>query len=155
MKNVIAGVWGTCWLVMSCAETHDAHPAQEVPLRGTVLTKGPSVKAVRTGPAVIHAYSAFSGGGLYVVPAVTGTDADCAAGTAKAVARGEERIEADRRVTLKVAASEVACLATNTKGNFELLWHAHEEPVVDVTTIAVGPRVPRTNNNAQAARPSP
>jgi hypothetical protein len=143
MKNVVAGGWVTCWLVMGCAETQDAPPAQEVPLRGRVLTKGPSVKAVRTGPAVIHAYSAFSGGGLYVVPVVTGTDADCAAGTAEAAARGEEPIQADRRVTLRVAASELACLATSTKGTFELLWHAHEESVVDVTTIAVAPLVPR------------
>jgi hypothetical protein len=140
MKTIVAGVWVTWGLAGACAQTHVPPPSEEVPLRGTVLTRGPAVKAVRAGPAVIHAYSAFGGGDLYVVPVVTGTDADCTGTATDAAARAQEAIPADRRVTVRVAATELMCLATNAPGNFELLWHAHEEPLIDVTTIAVARR---------------
>jgi len=43
-------------------------------LRGDVVGAGPSVRLVVVGPADIHAYSAFAGGAIYTVPAVSGSD---------------------------------------------------------------------------------
>jgi hypothetical protein len=87
--------------------------------RGAVNVSGPSVKAVVVGPAALHAYSAFAGGAVYAVPAVTGTDADCRQGGARATA-----LPADRTVAFSVAAGEVVCLETARTGSFELLWHS-------------------------------
>jgi hypothetical protein len=104
------------------ATTAQAQDAS-APTRGQVSVKGAAVKSVVVGPVAIHAYSAFSGGALYAVKAVTGTDADCQ-GQAEG-ARAELR--ADGIVNFTVGAGQVACLATSTTRSFELLWHAQKD----------------------------
>src|SRR5437773_2573708 len=130
MKNTLAVV-GIVPL-MACAATGVARPATEVarpgaevarhvdepPLRGAIHTTGRSVRALRAGPAVIHAYSGFRGGGIYVVPVVEGTDADCAAQKPAGGSTGPAPLEADRRMTVHVAAGALACLATDTPRRF-------------------------------------
>ena len=91
--------------------------------RGAVEVQGHSVKAVTVGPAVVHGYSGFSGGSLFVAPVAAGTDADCAAALANAGARPMP-LAADRVAHLSVGAGQVACLVTDTTRPFELLWHA-------------------------------
>ena len=100
--------------------TAGAHPAGGPTRRGAVEISGPAVKLVTVGPAQLHGYSAFAGGALFVAPAVTGTDADCAAAvtTARPV-----RLVADRMSAVAIAKGEVACLLTSTARSFELLWH--------------------------------
>ena len=100
-----------------------AHADGAAPSRGQVTVRGAAVKTVVAGPVAIHAYSAFSGGALYAVKAVSGTDADCH-GQAEG-ARTELR--ADRIVNFTVGAGQVACLATSTPRGFELLWHAQKD----------------------------
>ena len=91
--------------------------------RGTVEVTGRAVKAVTTGPALLHGYSEFSGGALFVAPAATGTDADCA--TALANGGGSAKpLVADRVAYVPVGAGQVACLVTNTQRPFEMVWHA-------------------------------
>jgi hypothetical protein len=123
------------------AATQVARPVDEAPLRGSVEASGPSVKALRAGPTVLHVYSAFTGGHLYVVRAATGTDADCAPAGARVAAEASEPIEAGRRVSFWVEAGQIACVSTGTTSAFKLLWHAHEEPVAAYTTLAAAPRI--------------
>jgi hypothetical protein len=96
--------------------------AGEAPQRGEVLVDGPSVKAVVVGPMAFHAYSGYSGGALYIAPAVTGTDADC---QVKEAERDTTDLQADVVVTFSVPAGQVACLVTNRK--LEVLWHARKD----------------------------
>jgi hypothetical protein len=91
-------------------------------LRGQVSVAGPAVKAVVAGPIAIHAYSGFSGGAMYAVRAVTGTDADC---HGQAVEGTRAALPADGVIDFQVAPGQVACLET-TRG-FELLWHATKD----------------------------
>ena len=99
----------------------DARPADR---RGAVEVTGRAVKAVTTGPALVHGYSGFSGGAIFVAPVVAGTDADCSAALAKHTSVRPEPLVADRVAYVPVAAGQVACLVTNTQRPFELLWHA-------------------------------
>jgi len=98
-----------------------ARPAES---RGAVEVKGPTVKVVTTGPVLIHAYSGFSGGALFLAPLVAGTVADCSTALAN---HGNGRpipLVADRVAYVPVAVGQVACLRTDTGRSFELLWHA-------------------------------
>jgi hypothetical protein len=108
-----------------------AHANDAAPARGQVTVRGEAAKAVVAGPVAIHAYSAFSGGALYVVKAVSGTDADCR-GQAQG-ARAE--LKADRIVNFAVGAGQVACLATTTPRGFELLWHAQKDAPASTETL--------------------
>lgn len=63
--------------------------------RGAVEVRGHSVKAVTVGPAIVHGYSGFSGGALFVAPVADGS-----------------------------GPGQLACLVTDTQRPFELLWHA-------------------------------
>jgi hypothetical protein len=91
--------------------------------RGTVEVTGHAVKAVTTGPVLVHGYSGFSGGAVFVAPVIAGTDADCAAALAKHEVRPTPLV-ADRMAYVLVGAGQVACLVTDTQRPFELLWHA-------------------------------
>jgi hypothetical protein len=93
-----------------------------------VTARGPAIHAVRSGPALIHAYSQFTGGDLFVVPAVTGTDTDCAGVGTNRAANQSTPIVADRRAVVHVDAGQLACVAVQGERGFELLWHAVEEP---------------------------
>jgi hypothetical protein len=126
-------------LLMACAATGVARHVNDPPLRGIVETEGRSVRALRTGPAVIHAYSAFRGGDLYTVPLIDGTDADCVAQASPNGSPESELVEANRRMTIWVPDGELACLATDTRGSFELLWHANVDAPVDTSAIAAMP----------------
>jgi hypothetical protein len=95
---------------------------------GAVVTRGPSVKAIIAGPALIHAYSEFPGGTIYRARAATGTDADCGLPEGASVTPAATRLGADRVTSFEVAQGQVACLATSTKRSFELLWHAMKVP---------------------------
>jgi hypothetical protein len=92
--------------------------------RGQVHVTGAAVKAVTQGPAVLHGYSGFGGGTLFVAPVVAGDDTDCATALAKRQDGGRQVLIADRMAYVPVAAGQVACLVTDTRHSFELLWHA-------------------------------
>jgi hypothetical protein len=91
--------------------------------RGAIEVTDHAVKAVTTGPVLVHGYSEFSGGAIFVAPVVAGTDADCAAALANPSVRPTPLV-ADRMAYVPVGASQVACLVTATQSPFELLWHA-------------------------------
>jgi hypothetical protein len=105
--------------------------ADEGDQRGQLLADGPSTKAVVIGPIAIHAYSGFSGGALYVAPALTGTDADC---QGKANDGATTDLRADVVISFNVPAGQIACLATSRK--FELLWHARKDAPSPAATDA-------------------
>jgi hypothetical protein len=100
--------------------------------RGTVVVRGKGLRAVTTGPAVVHAYSAFSGGAMFVVPSVAGSDADCVTAFTSST-RPPSPLIADRVALISVGPGEIACLATDTERAFELLWHAF--PVNSAPTL--------------------
>lgn len=100
-----------------------ARPAER---RGTVEAKGPAVKAVTTGPALIHAYSSFSGGAVFLAPVVVGGDADCSEALAKDRNDRPIPLVADRVLYVPIGAGQVACLRTDTERFFELIWHAFD-----------------------------
>ena len=101
--------------------------------RGIVDARGAGAKVVAAGPIALHAYSQFAGGSLYTAPAVTGTDRDCQASSGTATP-----VQADRISTFAVGEGQVACLATTTKGSFELLWHAVSQPAPVVVLAKAG-----------------
>ena len=103
------------------APTAHARPADK---RGTVAVRGQAIRAVTTGPAVIHGYSAYSGGALVVVSVAAGTDADCASALAARPGLAATTLVADRMAYVQVGVGQTACLVTNTARSFELLWHA-------------------------------
>ena len=102
-------------LIAGCAGTG------AISQRGTVVVSGESVKAFAAGPAVVHAYSQDRGGKVFLVSAVSGTDADCARD--KLPADGAS-VPVDAVETLTVGPNQVACLATSGPRAYELLWHA-------------------------------
>jgi hypothetical protein len=90
--------------------------------RGSVVMNGEAVKAFAAGPAVVHAYSLDGGGRVFVAPAKSGTDADCAGHEAGGSAA--KPLEVDRRNVVTLASGQVACVATNNRRSYELMWHA-------------------------------
>ncbi|HVU49998.1 MAG TPA: hypothetical protein VHL80_04895 [Polyangia bacterium] len=90
--------------------------------RGSMIMAPDSVRAFAAGPAVVHAFSMDDGGRVFVVPATTGTDADCVGAAARATSA--TAVAADRRNVVTVAPGQVACVASNRRGHYELLWHA-------------------------------
>ena len=119
-------------IALGCASAQVGH-TPVANLRGRVVVAGPSVKAVLVGPADIHAYSAYAGGAMYTVPAVSGGDRDCESARAGLVA-----LRADRTQALRIEAGQLACLATVKRGGFELLWHGHEGGVEPQAVAVVG-----------------
>ncbi len=85
------------------------------------MVSGESVKAFAAGPAVVHAYSQDRGGKVFLVSAVSGTDADCAREKAPS---GGTSVPVDTVETLTVGPDQIACLATSSPYTYELLWHA-------------------------------
>ena len=104
-------------------------------LRGRVTVAEPSVRALVTGPADIHAYSEFAGGVLYTVPAVAGDSRDCTSARRDVVV-----LDADRVRSIRIEAGSVACLATVTNRRLELLWHGHRLEAAPTTLMAAGDR---------------
>jgi hypothetical protein len=112
------------------ASKANAHAADK---RGAIEVTGRAVKSVTVGPVLIHGYSGFSGGAIFVVPAVTGSDADCSAALANGGNIRPMPLPADRMAYVPVGAGQVACLVTDTRRPFELLWHAF--PVTGSDTL--------------------
>lgn len=133
MKTIPIPLLTVCFNIC-CAGTHAIAPSQ--PSRGAVHLGGPGQKAVVVGPAAIHVYSGFAGGVVYTVPAVAGADEDCRApGTA---ASAPMQLRADRVLPVAVGAGEVACLATDTPRNFELLWHLQKDTTAPPAITVAG-----------------
>jgi hypothetical protein len=118
--KTIALVFSLASALIAAAPEANAHAADK---RGRVEVTGHAVKAVTVGPVLVHGYSGFSGGAIFVAPAVAGTDADCAAAVAGHAARPTPLV-ADHMAYVPVGAGQVACLVTDTPRPFELLWHA-------------------------------
>ena len=108
-----------------------AKAADTAPQRGDVVVSGPAVKAVVAGPVASHAYSGFSGGAMYAVHSVTGTDVDC---QGQAIEGTRASLPADSVIDFRVGAGQVACLET-TRG-FELLWHAQKDAAPATSMLA-------------------
>ena len=90
--------------------------------RGTIVMAPNAVRAFAAGPAVVHAYSLDSGGRVFIARATTGTDADCAAAAARVT--GGALLAVDQRNVVTLLPGEVACVATTSRRNYELMWHA-------------------------------
>ena len=90
--------------------------------RGSAVMSPESVKALATGPAVVRAYSLDGGGRVFVAPAKSGTDADCA-GRADDGASATA-IAVNRRNVVTLASGQVACVATSGHRKYEIMWHA-------------------------------
>jgi hypothetical protein len=91
--------------------------------RGSIVVRADSVKAFVAGPAVVHAFSMDRGGDIYIAPALTGTDADCAG----AHIEGRDQatpLKVDQRNVVEVGLGEVACVAAQRERSVEVLWHA-------------------------------
>ena len=127
MKTIPASVVVVAFSVLSgCAGT-------AVTQRGTVVSRGESIRAFAAGPAEVHAFSMERGGKVFTAVAASGTDADCA----QASARTETPIASDRVKVVTLASGQVACLSTPGERNYELLWHARTAPATEPTTATV------------------
>jgi hypothetical protein len=123
MKKIISLALAITALASAYAPKADAHGSAPGARRGTVFATGPGTKAVTVGPVVFHGYSGFPGGAIFLAPAATGTDADCAAAAGQG-SLSRTTLIADRIEQISVGPGQVACLVTDTKRPFELLWHA-------------------------------
>jgi hypothetical protein len=115
-------------MVMGFALLGGCATSRPVEQRGSMVMAPDSVRAFVAGPAVVHAYSLDDGGRVFVAPATTGTDADCSGGAARAT--NAAKVAVDQRNVVTVAPGQVACVATNARRNYELMWHARpvQEP---------------------------
>jgi hypothetical protein len=109
-------------MVMGFALLGGCATSGPVEQRGSMVMAPESVRAFAAGPAVVHAYSMDGGGRVFVAPAATGTDADCVGAAERAT--NASAVAVDRRNVVTVAPGQVACVATNARGNYELMWHA-------------------------------
>jgi hypothetical protein len=105
--------------------------------RGALEMKGDTVKAFAVGPAVVHAYAQFSGGRLFVKDAAGSGDAACAAALAQG--RAAVPLPGDKVDELTVGSGKVACVVSNPRGHYELLWHARPTEQGTVQ-LAMAPR---------------
>ncbi|HXJ20823.1 MAG TPA: hypothetical protein VMT03_11380 [Polyangia bacterium] len=102
---------------------------------GAVELRGPTVRAFAVGPAVVHAYAPTAGGRLFTTDAVGSPDAACAAALAQG--RNAEPLPGDKVDELTLAAGKVACVAADTRGPYELVWHARAvEPATTQLVLA-------------------
>jgi hypothetical protein len=132
--NTIGKLLAISTFAFGCATTQIG--SREVTeLRGRVTVAEPSVTALVTGPADIHAYSEFAGGVIYTVPSVAGDNRDCTSAHREQVV-----LEADRVRSIRLEPGSVACLATVTKHRFELLWHGHRSEGTPATLVATSGR---------------
>jgi hypothetical protein len=139
MKNTILALLLVGSFASGCAS--GAGLAQ----RGSVVVSGDSVKVLAAGPAVLHAFSMDRGGGVFIAPATTGTDADCALAGPAHRDRATP-VKVDQRNVVAVGAGQVACLATNSDRRLELLWHTEAGPAASPPLLmaqAGGARAPR------------
>jgi hypothetical protein len=128
MTKTISTLMLASALTLGAATARADAPAR----RGELQVDGPAVKAVVVGPVTIHAYSGYSGGTLYTVPAVTGTDADCREGDGQR--SGTTDLQADVVVLYSIPAGRVACLTTTRQ--LEVLWHARKDAALPNETPA-------------------
>ena len=91
--------------------------------RGVVEVTGRAIKVVTVGPAILHSYSGFAGGAIFIVSARAGTDADCAAALAPPATARPITLVPDVVMRVELGVGDVACLVTETNRSFELLWH--------------------------------
>jgi len=124
----IAGIIALTLATFGGSGLASARPAGE---RGTVVARGAANKMIAAGPVALHVYAQSSGGSVYQVPSVKGTDQDCSAGKGPMIP-----VRADRVATVSIEEGHVACLATATSGSFELLWHAVGHPAPTTLVIA-------------------
>src|SRR4051812_485655 len=87
--------------------------------RGTVTVNSGTVRAFAVGPAVVHAYSQDRGGRVFAAAAQSGTDADCARARA-----GASPLAADSVQVVTIGPGQIACVETDGRRRYELLWHA-------------------------------
>jgi hypothetical protein len=124
--KIIGKLFGLSLFVVGCATASNTHPLAAGAGRARAIEiEGPAPRSVVSGPTTIHAYSTNDGMDLFTVAAATGTDRDCQLARARASA-GENRLQADRVVTVNVPAGRVACVETTASGTHELLWHQME-----------------------------
>lgn len=132
MKTTIAALFALS--VSAVSLTSSIASAKETDHRGEMVVKGQTAKVFAAGPATIHLYSMDRGGKYFAAPAVTGTDADCIE-IQKTAQDQQLSIQVDRRNVLEIGVGEVACVATTSPRNFELLWHVR--PAVSPANQAV------------------
>jgi hypothetical protein len=94
---------------------------------GTIVVRQKAVRAIATGPTLLHVYADTSGGTIFVTPFAAGGDGDCSGPAADALSRAAP-LTADRVLILSVGPGEVACLETTSDKWFELMWHARPLP---------------------------
>ena len=137
LSNLTCKLAGLAVLALgTLATSGSATAAGTVADRGTVVARGQSSKVPVAGPVALHVYAQSSGGEIYTVPSVTGTDKDCA-GTA---AGPMTPIAAETVAHISVGDGQVACVSTSTRGAVELVWHAVERPAPTAIFLAKADR---------------
>jgi hypothetical protein len=104
-----------------------ARPWGTTDRHGTIVVAQRAVRAIATGPTLLHVYAGTSGGTIFVAPFATGGDGDCSRPAGDALSRTAP-LTVDQVFVLSVRLGEVACLATTADRSFELLWHARPLP---------------------------
>ena len=106
--------------------------------RGTIVMAPDAVRAFAAGPAVVHAYSLDNGGRGFIARATTGTDADCAAAGTRVTAGAA--LAVDQRNVVTLLPGEVACVATTSHRNYELMWHTRPAEAPGATILVAQAR---------------
>jgi hypothetical protein len=125
--SLLSVVMGSAALVASTPSAI-ARPWGTTDRHGAIVVAQRTVRAIATGPTLLHVYSGASGGMIFVAPFATGADGDCSGPVGDTLSRAAP-LAADHVLILSVRLGEVACLATTADRSFELLWHAR--PLLD------------------------
>ena len=121
-KNLVSLGIGTAFALVICSPFASAQSSNDVSRRGALEVTGRSARVVTAGPVLMHSYSGFSGGSIFVALLVTGTDADCS--SALKTSSQPSPLIADHISVIEVGPKEIACLTTDSARSYELLWHA-------------------------------
>lgn len=117
----VLGALAALALAGGCATGSQHHAAGPRTESGRVSQQTATPLVLAEGPALLHVTAEFPIGKVVLMDATAnGCDAAGAA-TGPATA-----VRTDRRIEVRVAAGQLACLVSNFPGKYPIAWHTHD-----------------------------
>jgi diguanylate cyclase (GGDEF)-like protein len=113
-----------CVFGMTCATSQAPGRSGDSRGRGLIVSSRQGAIAIVTGPVLLHAYSDTSGTQVYLAPAVTGADGDCALPAGAGTPEADQMLKRNQSLVLEVPTGSVACAIAGAGKPVEILWHA-------------------------------
>ena len=134
-------VFVACLFGLTCATGEGQRRSDESRGRGLIVSARPGAIAIVTGPVLLHAYSDTAGTRVYLAPAATGNDGDCALPPGAATPEAEQLLSRNQSLVLAVPTGSIACASAGEGKPVEILWHAlaRREETGPITAQRQGP----------------